>query len=174
MPKSYNEDLLKQFTDFVRSKVGDSFDPTIGDRIIPTLNLAIPPKFVEHHGILVTNAPLDISPPEGKAWQLILGNVSLVTDANAANRRVNVRILNSLGNLLFRRAAGDVQVASVTENYFMMQGDGREFEVRATVHHLPIPRDIIIQGAQILRFDVSALQVGDTLEGNFVFREYEI
>jgi hypothetical protein len=54
--------------------------------------------------------------PAGKVWRLIAVLLTLVTDANVANRRVHLT-LDDGATVFFRRGSNATQAASLTQNY---------------------------------------------------------
>jgi len=88
------------------------------------------------------NTELSLTVSDNKRWLVIGLYFSLVTDANAANRNVNVVVKDSSGNILFRSGSNQNHAASTTKNYcFANLGDEGE---GLGVFHIMAPAILVI------------------------------
>jgi hypothetical protein len=85
----------------------------------------------------------------------------LVTDANAANRTVNL-IIDDGTNILWQKAAGAVQAASLTRDYLFTTGvtDGAAFDANGLIVMALPPYFPMLPGFRI-RTTTTNRQVGD-------------
>lgn len=74
--------------------------------------------------------------PSGKVWRLIAIRATLVTDGNAADRRVAVTITDGT-NIVFKSTDESEQTASLTHAYNITKQTGHA--VASLDHYLPLP-----------------------------------
>lgn len=79
--------------------------------------------------------------PTGKVWRLLAIRASLVTDANAATRRVGITITDGT-NTLFKANAESTQIASLTNHYNVAVQPSRA--VADIEHYIPLPADMLL------------------------------
>lgn len=96
--------------------------------------------------------------PAGKFWKLIAVFLTLVTDANVANRRVHVTIDDGT-TVFYRRGSNATQAASLTQSY-AWAGEAQEAAVRDTFVADPLPTIQLPAGARIKTVTVNK-QAGD-------------
>ena len=68
-------------------------------------------------------------------------DLTLVTDANVANRQVKITVEDSAGNVYARLVAGGVQAASLTRRYSGVQGDFAAPAVQDDVFQIALGKD---------------------------------
>lgn len=74
--------------------------------------------------------------PTGTMWRILSIRAQLVTDANAANRRVGITITDGT-NTVLKENAESVQAASLTHNYNIAPHGSRA--VADVEHYIPLP-----------------------------------
>jgi hypothetical protein len=96
--------------------------------------------------------------PAGKVWRLIAVLLTLVTDANVANRRVHLT-LDDGATVFFRRGSNATQAATLTQNYEFCS-EAQEAAVRDLFVADPLPMIDLPAGARIRTVTVNK-QAGD-------------
>lgn len=104
------------------------------------------------------NAEVSDAVPANKVWRLIAVLLTLVTDANAANRRTHLT-LDDGATVFYRRGSNAIQAASLTQNYSFASEAG-EAAVRDLFAADPMPVIDLPAGARIRTVTVNR-QVGD-------------
>jgi len=171
MPKSYNEGMLKQFTDFVRSKVGDSFDPIVSNTIVPTITIPAFP-IVREIAVVATDADLDFSPDPGKTWKFLAVRWTEANDSNAANRRDRLQLVGPTG-IMHDQNASDVTIADATSTYSSRTGADDANEPVADEQYMPFPTEVWLASTMAVRVTVVNQQAGDVLTGFALVLEYD-
>lgn len=91
------------------------------------------------------NTEISYTIPTGQIFELYAANVTLVTDANAANRRVVLTIDN--GTTVFVKAPSpQVQAASLTYNYTFAVGAPERATVDGTDMSVKLPGPLFLPG----------------------------
>jgi hypothetical protein len=99
-------------------------------------------------------------------------NVSLVTDANAANRHVQFTVTDPSGNVIYRTIAGGTQAASLTRHYSGVPGEYSPPAVLDTVFLVPLPPEgVFVPAGSTFTTATLNRQVGDNF-GTPVIRYY--
>jgi hypothetical protein len=96
--------------------------------------------------------------PAGKVWRLISVLLTLVTDANAANRRPHITIDDGT-TVFYRRGSNATQAASLTQNY-VFASEAQEAAVRDLWVADPMPQLELLGGSRIKTVTVNK-QAGD-------------
>lgn len=96
--------------------------------------------------------------PVGKVWRLLSVLLTLVTDGNAATRRVHLT-LDDGTTVFYRRGSNATQVASLTQNY-MFASEAQEAAVRDLWVADPMPAIDLPAGSRI-RTVTASKQAGD-------------
>jgi len=109
------------------------------------------------------------SVPGGQMWRLLWARISLTTDANAANRRVHLRIGGNINNSIDAFGSSD-QVASTTRVYTFAHFGYIPDETDSTNILISIPSEIFLVGNESIGTATSNIQVGD----NFGIADYGI
>lgn len=98
--------------------------------------------------------------PTGKLWRILAIRATLVTDANAANRRVGVTITDGT-NTVFKSNDESTQAASLTHSYNIAPQEGHAV---ADVEHytpLPIAQSFLVPGGFVIASTTVSRQAGD-------------
>ena len=108
-----------------------------------------------------------------RVWQVLAVYASLVTTATVGNRLMAL-IVGDGTNEIYRNAAANVQVASVTEYYAWLPQVAVPAETVATFHHLPFPFSYLAGGSTLQVYDNAAIDAAaDDLTINMLVVEYE-
>ncbi len=115
-------------------------------------------------------AQLDYFIPSAQSWKIFFANMTLVTDATVANRRLHVNFVDSGGSICRCIASVD-QAASVTRNYsiapypsLLTAGDNTDILI-------PMPTNIILRGDSEITTTVTNMAVGDNLSIMKIYHE---
>lgn len=105
-------------------------------------------------------APLVITIPPNEAWLLRSLKFDLVTDANAANRLVEL-FLDDTASVFFQLPAESIQIASTTRRYTFGRGVGYQARTGiVSIHGLP---DLTLDPGWRIQGQVDSIQVGDQI-----------
>jgi len=97
--------------------------------------------------------------PANAIW--MVGGIysSLVTDANAANRRVHV-LVDDGATTFYRSVSASVQAESLT-NYYSIGPHGITAAVAATVHWIPLPPGLVLSAGSRIQTSTALIEAGD-------------
>lgn len=96
--------------------------------------------------------------PDDETWRITHCCVKLITTATVGNRLICLQVRDPDGNEIKHLVPGNVQAASTTVIYCMIQGIYRETTVVNGVIEMPIPIDFYVLPGCIIRFyDLNAV-----------------
>ena len=105
-------------------------------------------------------AEATITVPTSRTWKIHGIFVQLVTDANAADRRVHFEFVNQQGATLNTFGGAD-HAASLTRDYNVAKWGVIPDNIDDDDILIPLPQDIILASGSIIRTVTTNLQVGD-------------
>lgn len=106
------------------------------------------------------NTEITETVPTGVAWLLHAITFTLVADANAATREVQVQITDGT-SVLMRFPASGTQAATETRAYFFMRRGARESAAGGGDRAGDLPQDIILPAGFTIETQTDNMQVGD-------------
>lgn len=113
--------------------------------------------------VLLTDTDLndtskDFVVPSGYIYELLYGQVSLVTTSTVGNRQLAIQILDDDSVVITTINAGAVQAASTTRQYNFIQGVPRETSFVTNSLNVAIPDEfIMLPGYTIRVIDTAAI-----------------
>ena len=112
--------------------------------------------------VTVTDSTADdsdktITVPDGKIWDIVYLNATLVASADVGNRQIRVLVKNAAGTEVYRQNSAAVQVASATEFYHFNPRLGTVAETVATFHTIPLLTALLPSGFTIQISDSAAI-----------------
>jgi len=111
-----------------------------------------------------SNADVTLSPGAGKAWLLISGVVTIITDATAATRTYYVMADNGTDNQNFWTDEGWLNVGASSTTYIFINPAGSRGGWSAVQGAITFPPpNLIINGGERFRLRVINGQAGDRL-----------
>ena len=133
-----------------------------GRRVIKTIAMTA--------GNVITN----LNPGVGKRWNVMFGEITLITDGTAANRYVRALFSDAAGNTLYRILNTGV---AITANTTISVEFGKQHILRGSdgvTHNTSLPNDAIIEGTDLFKIYIANGQAGDSYSGRFVVMEYDV
>lgn len=116
------------------------------------------------------NVVTTITSGDTQANTLLYGQVSLTTNASAANRRVVVGVYDDAGNVVVDIHSGAVVTASASnQHHELMQGVFRETSFVGNALQVPIPKDLIIPPGYSLKITIENGVAGDSYDYSMAF-----
>jgi len=107
------------------------------------------------------NAEVSFEIPAHQRWKLLAFRAPLVTDANAATRRVHFQIKDTGGTTVLDIIAGSTHVASLTRNYSFVQLGGSPISSDDDDIVSILPINTIIPAGYTIATETSNLQATD-------------
>jgi len=121
------------------------------------------------------DAVANLSPGTGKRWLVLRGRLTLVADANAANRYVNLRltdgtnVVEGIGQLSTAIVANETKILDFGEVRFM-SGAAIAYDSLGYLGFNPI----LLEGADQFRIEIVGGLAGDSYSGYVVVLEIDI
>ncbi len=97
--------------------------------------------------------------PANAVWMVGGIYASLVTDANAANRRVHV-LVDDGATTFYRSVSASVQAESLT-HYYSIGPHGITAAVADTVHWIPLPPGMVLSAGSRIQTSTALIEAGD-------------
>lgn len=121
--------------------------------------------FVHDEDWTVTAGPLqaEIVVPTGVRWQVVSGQLFVITDATVATRQVSLQILNASATRVWEGVGVTDQTASLTKGYSLAPGLQPNSIDVANKRFLPVPGDLFLTRFDTFRVSVSNAQAGDSI-----------
>lgn len=118
------------------------------------------------------NANMDFVVPSNEQVELLYAHVILTTDANAANRYVEVSVLdeNSV-EIIDIHSGGAVPASQTNQHHTLMQGVYRETSFINNSIQVPIPADLVVAEGWTVRFSISNGVAGDSFTATLVWEK---
>ena len=115
----------------------------------------------------------DISPGDYKNYQLLYGNVRLITDATVVNRYLILEILDDSGNKLLSPLVSSPAIpASTTKDLNICTNWSAAYGAPTAADYMvAVGSWILIQGSDVFRIRTHAGVAGDSITGYFRFRK---
>lgn len=124
------------------------------------------------------NVNADITVPANKKYNFSFGCITLVADANAANRYILLRILDADGNIVYRSLGNTTAITAGQTKRTTYAIDG--FHVGGAViaidnEHAFLPiGPVVLYPGEIMRIFIGNGLVGDSFSGFLVFEEEDV
>lgn len=121
------------------------------------------------------NANHDIVAPSDKILVIHYGHITLTTDATAANRYLDIGVLNETPTEIFDTHSGAAVTASTSnQHHVCMQGIYRETSFTNGSIQVPIPVDFIIKPNYTFRISITNGVAGDSYDSHWIISELPV
>ncbi len=124
---------------------------------------------IKPHGVVVSNNPAvntEVSMTLLADTEVSLIKIPFVTDANVANRTVNV-IITIGSDIIYNIPINTDFTASATNEIYI--GGGMDYSTIGTYRFLPLPHRLPLPRGTVITTSTSGLQIGDNFGSAIVF-----
>lgn len=106
-------------------------------------------------------------------WDVENIAMTLVADANAANRNTSLVIEDGSGNEIYRQVISNPITASQTAKIFASKWGGSQPTDDTLVHYLTLPNELLLPAGFIIKTETENIQPGDNYDAPIVMvRDY--
>jgi len=177
MARINKQEVLQEMQEGLRLDTAKEKTPQeLAEKILPVYKVNPRPRIFVLSDNALNDSDKTITVPAGKQWEVLYGQVQLVTTATVGDRRIQYTVQTSGGNeIVYTQQALNVQIASTNERYnFGTFSD--VLESVPTRHNLPLPVGFVMLETFELRIlDVNIVAAAaDDLTINLVIKETDM